>query len=181
VITSSILNGPLVLRHELGHSIIDVGEEYDGGPEYFGVNAAKNLSKPLPWEHWISDPNNTVSHRRVERSIMPLQLYPWTLLNTSTSWTTNFTSSGQYSRHLVRFSLSGLPEATDLKVELDGVDLGWHPKDGLGVDRWHYDLYQNRSLSPGVHQVKFTLVNGEREGIAQLCSVEILEFGTEEE
>lgn len=25
--------GPLVLRHELGHSIIDVGEEYDGGTE----------------------------------------------------------------------------------------------------------------------------------------------------
>ena len=31
VITASELNGPLVLRHELGHSLIDVGEEYEGG------------------------------------------------------------------------------------------------------------------------------------------------------
>lgn len=31
VITASPLNGPLVLRHELGHSLIPVGEEYEGG------------------------------------------------------------------------------------------------------------------------------------------------------
>lgn len=31
VITASALNGPLVLRHELGHSLIPVGEEYEGG------------------------------------------------------------------------------------------------------------------------------------------------------
>lgn len=31
IITASELNGPLVLRHELGHSLIAVGEEYDGG------------------------------------------------------------------------------------------------------------------------------------------------------
>ena len=31
VITASKLNGPIVLRHELGHSLIDVGEEYEGG------------------------------------------------------------------------------------------------------------------------------------------------------
>jgi hypothetical protein len=31
IITASELNGPLVLRHELGHSLIPVGEEYDGG------------------------------------------------------------------------------------------------------------------------------------------------------
>lgn len=31
IITASKLNGPLVLRHELGHSLIPVGEEYEGG------------------------------------------------------------------------------------------------------------------------------------------------------
>jgi hypothetical protein len=30
VITASEINGPLVLRHELGHSLIDEGDEYDG-------------------------------------------------------------------------------------------------------------------------------------------------------
>jgi len=31
VITASKLNGPVVLRHELGHSLINIGEEYEGG------------------------------------------------------------------------------------------------------------------------------------------------------
>lgn len=34
IITASELNGPLVLRHELGHSLIEVGEEYEGGMYY---------------------------------------------------------------------------------------------------------------------------------------------------
>ncbi|THU96670.1 hypothetical protein K435DRAFT_754775 [Dendrothele bispora CBS 962.96] len=187
VITSSILNGPQILRHELGHSIIPVGEEYDGGFAYFGVNAYHDLSEPVPWAHWLSasssehDLDSEKQTPKVERSIMPMQTYPWTLLNTSTSWSTRFVSSGTFSRHLVRFSLSGLPSKTDLKVELDDVDLSWKPKVGLGVDRWHYDVHLDRGLEGGEHELRFTLLNKEREGIAQLCSAEILEFGDENE
>jgi hypothetical protein len=191
VITSSILNGPLVLRHELGHSVIDVGEEYDGGFGYFGVNAVHDASESIPWAHWLSSPEKdegaqnesdlTSFENRVERSVMPMQVYPWTLLNTTQSWSINLTSSGTYPRHLVRFSLSGLQEASDLRVELDGTDLKWVPKEGLGLDRWHYDIHRDGGLSGGEHELKFTLLNKEREGAAQLCSAEILEFGTEEE
>ncbi|KAF8627467.1 hypothetical protein AX17_006279 [Amanita inopinata Kibby_2008] len=180
VVTSSFSNGPLVLRHELGHSIIGVGEEYDGGFAYFGPNAAHNLSEPLPWAHWLSnvsaDPRS-----RAERSVMPAQAYPWTLLACSTPWLINFTSSGLYSRHLLRFSLSGLPEKTDLKIEFDGINLNWAPRPDIGLDRWHYDIYRDIPLGSGGHQVKFTLLNGVREGVAQLCSVEVLEFGNESE
>ena len=112
---------------------------------------------------------------------MPLQNYAWTLLNTTRAWSTKFSASGMYSRHLVRFSLSGLPEASDLTVELDGEDLDWRPRQDIGVDRWHYDVYRDGGLADGVHEVKFTLNNADRVGIAQLCSVEILEFGNEQE
>ncbi|KAI0682809.1 IgA peptidase M64-domain-containing protein [Cytidiella melzeri] len=180
VITPSIANGPLVLRHELGHSVIDVGEEYDGGFAYFGVNAQQNLSTPVSWEHWLTNLSSSVlGDARAERSVMPLQAYPWTLLNTTTPWTINFSASGQYSRHVVRFSLSGLPEGSDLTVEIDGTDLGWKPKQGLGVDRWHYDIHRSGGLSDGEHELRFTLKNSDREGIAQMCSVEVLEFGDE--
>ena len=175
-------------RHELGHSIIDVGEEYDGGYGYFGVNAAQNLSTPVSWSHWLSnlssDATSTAtaaSSIRSERAVMPLQDYAWTLLNTTKAWSSNFSASGLYSRHLVRFSLSGMPEASDLSVELDGEDLGWTPRKDIGVDRWHYDIHRDGGLADGNHQVKFTLKNKERQGIAQMCSVEILEFGTEQE
>ena len=180
IITSSTLNGPQILRHELGHSIIPVGEEYDGGFAYFGVNAYHNTSEPVPWSHHLSHPLDE-SKIRVERSVMPLQDYAWSMLNTSTSWKTTFRSSGMYARHLVRMSLSGLPEKTDLRVELDGKDLRWEPKEGLGIDRWHYDFYRQGSLEGGEHEVSFTLLNKEREGIAQMCSVEVLEFGDEDE
>lgn len=170
-----------MLRHELGHSIIDIGEEYDGGTEYFGVNAAHNLSAPLPWEHWLSNPTAGSYSRHVERSVMPMQEYPWTMLNLSAPWSFNFTSSGSYSRHLVRFSLSGLPDKNDITIELDRVALHWAPRSGIGLDRWHYDIYRSFPLSDGEHQLKFTLLNSNRQGIAQLCSVEILEFGDESE
>ncbi|KAF8158494.1 IgA peptidase M64-domain-containing protein [Crassisporium funariophilum] len=184
VITSSILNGPLVLRHELGHSIINVGEEYDGGYAYFGANAAHDISKPLKWAHWLSDDPPKVDESgkpRVERSVMPMQVYPWTMLNTTSPWSIDFSSSGTYSRHVVRFSLSGIPDSGDIRVEMDGVDLGWVPKPGIGVDRWHYDIHSQEGLAEGDHQLKFTLLNGGREGKAQLCSAETIEFGNETE
>ncbi|KAJ4482545.1 IgA peptidase M64-domain-containing protein [Lentinula aciculospora] len=205
VITSSILNGPQILRHELGHSIIPVGEEYDGGFAYFGVNAYHNTGEPVPWAHWMTEnkgsafensvTNSSPSSPRVERSVMPIQIYPWTLLNTSSPYTSTFVSSGTFPRYIVRFSLSGLPEKSDLQVALDGKDLGWEPKMGLGVDRWHYDIKlgqgwgdghkmideESKGLTGGEHELSFVLLNKDREGEAQLCSAEIIEFGSEDE
>lgn len=181
VITSSLANGPQILRHELGHSIIPVGEEYDGGVVYSGVDAYHDLSKPVPWAHWLTDPSKEGNPPRVERSVMPLQDYAWAMLNTTTPWSTKFVSSGTFKSHLVRFSLSGLLSDTDLKLELDGVDLNWAPHSGLGADRWLYDIRPDGALGGGDHEVKFTLLNPAREGIAQMCSVEILEFGNETE
>jgi hypothetical protein len=177
VITPSIANGALILRHELGHSIINTGEEYDGGFAYFGPNAYTNLSKPLPWVQWLTEPANV----RVERSVMPMQDYAWSLLNTSTPWSVTFESSGAYARHLVRFSVSGMPERSDLKVDLDGIDLGWVPRASIGLDRYHYDVYRDGGLSAGPHTLTFTLLNGNREPAAQMCNAEILEFGNETE
>ena len=183
VITSSYLNGPLVLRHELGHSIIEVGEEYDGGFAYFGVNAGHNSStkSDLPWKQWLTDPSQEREQYRVERSVMPFQSYPWTMLNTTTAWKVQFTSSVSYSRFLVKFSLSGIPNKSNLMVELDGKDLGWEPEPIVGLDRWHYDIHRSENLSAGIHELKFTLSEPSLEGVAQLCSVEVLEFGDESE
>lgn len=112
---------------------------------------------------------------------MPLQAYPWTMLNTSASWTTSFNSSGAYAWSLVRFSLSGIPHAKDIIVALDGRDLHWKPRADIGVDRWHYDIRLDKPLTGGEHMLNFTLLTEAREGEAQLCNVEILEFGDEDE
>ncbi|KAI5831700.1 hypothetical protein K523DRAFT_409564 [Schizophyllum commune Tattone D] len=196
-ITNSPANGVLVLRHELGHSIPDVGEEYDGGGDdgYYGANTHAGSGGEVKWAHWldaddhafdISDGRDEpgyadrTSSLRPQRATMPLQAYPWTLLNTTAPWSATFASSGAYVRALVRFSLSGIPEASDARVLLDGKDLEWIPKVGIEKDRWHYDLHVG-GLHEGDHEVTFELVNKEREGEAQLCNVEVLEFGDEDE
>lgn len=172
----------MVLRHEIGHSIIEIGEEYDGGFAYYGVNAVHDLAA-VTWMHWLEhqEEDQDAGILRAQRSVMPTQEYPWTLLNTTEPWAVSFSSSGSYARHLLKFSLSGLPSRDDLTVLFDGVDLHWVPRKDIGVDRWHYDVYEDTPLSAGMHEILFVLENGKLEGIAQLCSVEVLEYGTEDE
>lgn len=90
-------------------------------------------------------------------------------------------SSGSYDRFLIRVSQSGLPAKTDFRVELDGVDLGWSPPADIGIDRYFSDYLGNFGLKGGQHELRFTLLNAQREGSAQLGSVEVEEFGDEKE
>ncbi|EJU03348.1 hypothetical protein DACRYDRAFT_78262 [Dacryopinax primogenitus] len=177
-ITSSFVNGPLVLRHELGHSIIDVGEEYDGGG-YFGVNAAPSFVN-LSWAHWLSVPERI----RAELNALPLLDYAWTMLNSTTPWSTTFTTTGLFPRALLRFSLSGVPRVSDLIVRLDGHSLPWLPKPDIGMDRWFYDIPNiggPSGLAAGDHLLEFALTYVGQEGEAQLCNVELFEYGNEDE
>ena len=67
---------------------------------------------------------------------MPMQAYPWTILNRTDPWIVTFKSSGTYARNVVRFSLSGVPEKEHLVIKLDDdEELDWTPWPGIGVDR----------------------------------------------
>ena len=48
IATSSRTSGALALRHELGHVLGDVGEEYDGGADYSGPNFALSAAPCRP-------------------------------------------------------------------------------------------------------------------------------------
>lgn len=100
-------NGALVLRHELGHSMIEIGEEYDGGVDggYFGVDAATS-PETIGWGHWLTHPPLSGKPPRVEHMVMPFQAYPWTILNTSTVWTGKFLSPGELISHIDSISAS---------------------------------------------------------------------------
>ncbi|KAI0155292.1 IgA peptidase M64-domain-containing protein [Xylariaceae sp. FL1272] len=176
-VTASPINGPAILRHELGHSIIGVGEEYDGGYTYTGVNAAQPNGS-VPWKQWYTKPS---TEPRIQRSNMPIQAYPWTLLNTSQSWSQTFVSAGIYDTYLFQFSMSGMTASKDLLVEVDGKDVGWELNPEVGVDRYIYNMKIDEALAPGEHELKFTLLNDEIQGSAQLCNLEVIEYGDEDE
>ncbi|KAG8743139.1 hypothetical protein FRC10_000356 [Ceratobasidium sp. 414] len=182
----------MVLSHELGHSIIWVGDEYDGSV-YFGANAAGlTHNESISWAHWLSEPNRsnsnindeTIVPPRAERNAVPLLEYPWTILNTTKPWSTTFTSDGTFSYALLRFSLSAVPDAEALHITLDGETISWEAKRGVGLDRWFYDVWvfgRNVGLRNGSHELSFALQEGGRDGLAQLCSVEVIEYGNENE
>lgn len=186
---------------------------------YFGANSSPNITTAgFKWAHWLtndyshhhhseleprlsdtfesssSSPPNAHPAPRTERAAMSHQSYPWSLLNHTSPYTIRFNSSGTYHSYVLRTSLSGLPDAGHLKVSLDGVNLGWTPREEVGLDRWFYDFVSKEEgstseagrqavarLEEGEHVLEFELGEEADERVAQLCSAEVLEYGSPEE
>ena len=159
-----------MLRHELGHNLIDVGEEYDGGSVYSGVNSSPTTN--VKWSHWLSYPAPAVAE---DANIM-VQAYPWYNLAQGT-YTISFTSRG-YERSLLKFSASGVETAGSLIVRLDGVALPWNTT-GI-LDRGFHEFLFEEPLSAGTHQLTFSQgFPPEQDQIRQLCNVVMHEFRNE--
>lgn len=126
----------------LGHNFVNVGEEYDNGQVYSGVNAAANLSVvATKWGHWL-----THGPARAERAIYRLLEYPWADLELGEQ-TFTFTSDGLYSRWYIVVSVSAAGEEDSLEFTLDGEILPWQTR-GY-EDREFYDWFGDEGLSEG--------------------------------
>jgi hypothetical protein len=176
--TSSKTSGTLVIRHELGHNLIPVGEEYDGGWVYRGVNSAHSL--PADWSHWLT---NTSAAETEERNRVVLQEYPWLDLANG-PWRKMFYTTGHqggWERVYIQGSASGVPKRDDLWVGIDGSELDWYPtgNDDRRFLEWHAD----KGFAPGFHVIEFRQKTEPKKGQMprQLCSIEIIEYGPEEE
>nr|ODN91502.1 guanine nucleotide exchange protein for ADP-robosylation factor [Cryptococcus depauperatus CBS 7855] len=130
IVTASKMNGPIVLRHELGHSLINVGEEYEGGSSYFGVNSEEpSRLNNLKWKNFVSDSQNL----RIEDAKVPLQVYAWHNLDES-PWNITFRSFNPrtenhdkddipYPNSLLRASLTSIPDPSHINIKLNGFPL----------------------------------------------------------
>jgi hypothetical protein len=116
----------------MGHNFISVGEEYDGGYVYSGVNSAPGLNN-LKWAHWLTNPGPAVE----EGQVLLLQEYPWFDLAAGSRKFT-FKSKGKLPRWMMRISASGMESAGSLEVWLDGEMLAWAPRGDL--DRAFYEV-----------------------------------------
>jgi hypothetical protein len=74
-VSRSKTSGTIVLHHEIGHNFINVGEEYDGGQVYAGVNSGDRVDQ-LPWMHWLTEPGMV----REERLRLAAQEYVFVVL-----------------------------------------------------------------------------------------------------
>jgi len=171
--TKSERTGTVVLRHEMGHNFVNVGEEYDGGSVYRGVNSASSLAT-VGWSHWVTD------ELREENSIIRIQDYRWEDLSVEDQYF-NFTSDGTYNRWYLHVSVSAAGEADCLEFTLDGEILPW-TSSGYD-DREFYDWYGFEGLSAGPHSVMVRSKTDPTHPFIprMICAVRLHEFGTESE
>ena len=160
----------------MGHNFIKVGEEYDGGYVYSGVNSSPSLMA-LKWKHWLSEPGRVPV--REERMISRLQAYPWYDLSKGPRSYT-FKSDGTFATAMIRLSVSGVRETSDLVISLDGENLDWE-SDG-SLDRQFYE-WNLEAFSKGEHTLTLSLAKGVKMDtlIKQFCSVSAYEYGDESE
>ncbi|ORY23684.1 IgA peptidase M64-domain-containing protein [Naematelia encephala] len=192
VITASDINGRSILRHELGHTLIPVGDEYDGGEGYCGVNAdsVDNVSN-LKWQDFLSDPGQT----RIEDMQVPLQVYPWHDLDEAPYEVTFFAfnpidpSIRLYPTAALRLSLSSIPYPSHVRLTINElpVDLtpGYPDAWTASKDRRWVDIPLSDGVPGGPVHVKIELTEvGQLEPAGQggkmVTSIEIMEFGPQE-
>lgn len=124
---------------------MNVGEEYDNGSAYRGVNSAPNLTQVVDkWGHWL-----TGDRVREERAIYRLLEYPWADLSLGQQ-SFNFISDGQYSRWYLDLSVSAAGEADSLEFLLDGEILLWESRGS--DDREFYRWFNDEGFSEGMLQ-----------------------------
>ncbi|KAJ9057534.1 hypothetical protein DSO57_1021857 [Entomophthora muscae] len=171
--TRSIKSGTVVLRHEMGHTFNDVGEEYDGGEVYEGVNSAASIHD-IPWRHWISGKVHE------EQNNLVFQKYPWYDLSQKGPYVVKFNTSGKFPRWYLQISTSGMAEKGSFRATLDGVELPWNPPGILDrtFSTWFNDTH---GLSRGSHQLQFEVKKDLPQGriIHQLCNIELMEYSRE--
>ncbi len=146
--TKSNRTGTVVLRHEMGHNFVNVGEEYDNGSAYRGVNSAANLTLvTTKWGHWLTDANV-----REERAIYRLLEYPWADLAAGPQ-SFNFTSDGLFSRWYLDVTVSAAGEEDSLEFVLDGEILPWQSRGS--DDREFYNWFNDSGFSEGILSLEY--------------------------
>ncbi|ETV79534.1 hypothetical protein H257_07518 [Aphanomyces astaci] len=161
--TRSPTTGTVVLRHEMGHNFGKVGEEYDGGGAYVGANSAPSV-QGVTWKHWLTNPSR--SPRRKSCDFVPK---------------VKFKSTGTFKRWGIYLSVTGADTQDSITITLDGKPLEWTTR---GTQDRSFSEYRSTSggFSPGDHVLEVTGYGSFVGPIAkQLCSVEVYEYGNEDE
>jgi hypothetical protein len=144
ITTRSPNSGSMVLNHELGHNISEVGEEYDGGDVYSGANFSS--SKAVPWGEWVD------GELKVENAEILAVSYPWKNLS-SGAVAVPFTMPGKAGENALVVDLSsvGWSSPDDVEILIDGKVRTY---EGIFTnDRSFFRLTNLNDVLPGRHEL----------------------------
>jgi len=157
----------------MGHNFINVGEEYDDGSVYRGVNSASSLGS-LGWTSWLS------GAVREERMIYRLLAYPWHDLSLGPR-TFTFSSDGTFSKWYFQVSVTAAGEEDCLEFVMDGQILPWASRGS--DDREFYDWFGEEGFTSGNHQltIRSKTPSTNPDIPRMVASLTIHEYGNEDE
>jgi len=161
-----VTSGTVVLRHELGHTVGRVGEEYDGGG-YFGANNTTSATNPS-WRHWL-----TPASPSIEPIVAHHIAWPWQYLPNG-PYRLSWTSPSNMSSYHISFSASGIETDQSIKLALDGEQLPFIAPGHIDRD-FHNIIHQEGGFGAGRHEL--VVSNGEQAGDHWLSSIQVFEFG----
>ena len=155
IATNSETSGALALRHELGHALGDIGEEYDGGDDYSGANFAlepracerNDVAKKVydrlryPCAPWLSE------SVKAAKGALALATWPWR----RPPFLMNFHVPPSLPSATLEFSVAG---GLDVLLEIDDQPLETTFKTPPTLDRRFASLQLD--LSPGHHTLAIT-------------------------
>lgn len=149
ITTRSVASGKIVLRHELGHNFGNVGEEYDGGTVYTGVNNSRTPN--VSWTQWMKSPQAKV----VNDMRLLGGAYVWQNLSKGpVVQKFNFPAPNNKGPFWFEVQLSSVGWETleDVEILLDGQPLVIQ---GHGTnDRSFFTTKLVQDLSPGSHTLE---------------------------
>jgi hypothetical protein len=142
--TSSVRSGLIVLRHELGHSIGLVGEEYDDGQVYMGANSSRNSQ--TSWTQWSQDKISVFEATPLGGK------YVWQDLAQG-AFQMAFKTLGTAGELLgIDLSSVGWESPEDVKVSFDNQEIKF---DGnFSIDRNFFFVGPVAGIAPGNHLLK---------------------------
>jgi len=162
----------LINFHSIINSFGRIGEEYDAG-YYFGANYAKDIRDASDrWKKWLSAP------AKAQDSANLINAYPWYDLAKG-PLQIRFTSTGNYKRWFLRFSISGCETQDSCEISIDGVPLPW--KTQKLKDRSFYEFHGKDGFSRGNHILKFEQKTRPSGHIRQVCNVGLNEYKNDDE
>ena len=176
--TRSVTTGTMVIRHEMGHSLGWVGDEYDRG-SYLGANSDADTNE-IPWKHWVEPEHMDGGEIQKFDNALRVQDYSWYDLSKG-AYELEFTSDGTYARWYLQISVSGADFPDSFVAFLDGVMLPWNTTGNL--DRAFFSWEGHHGFSAGRHTLRFVQGDHDHTGlpprprpIVQLCSVNLHEY-----
>lgn len=162
ITTRSLNSGSMVLNHEFGHNISEVGEEYDGGQVYTGANFS-GTSK-VSWGEWLDGALVPQKGKSLAGS------YAWKNISKE-PLRIKFNMPGKAGENVLVVDLSSVGWENEKAIEVL-IDGKAYALDGIYTnDRSFFRLRDTAGIAPGQHELVIRDKSGDGDNVVAFARI----------